>query len=140
MRYDPPGYALRFFRWYCTKELVEEIEGDLYENFIEDVNKYGNRKAKWLYYLNVLQFLKPFTLKQKLFTNNLISIAMYKNYFLIAIRNLKSKIGYSIVNVAGLALGIASCIVIMLFVKYEYSYESFQKDIDNTYRVALIIE
>src|SRR6187551_3450710 len=58
---------------------------------------------------------------------------MFKNYFKIAVRNLwKNKI-YSIINIIGLAIGIAACIVIMLFVFYEKSFDNFHTK--NIYRL-----
>ncbi len=58
---------------------------------------------------------------------------MFKNYFKTALRNLwKNKI-YSAINIVGLAIGIAACIVIMLFVSYEKSFDNFQSK--NIYRL-----
>ena len=51
---------------------------------------------------------------------------MFKNYFKTAWRNLwKNKI-YSAINIIGLAIGMAACIIIMLFVSYEKSFDNFQ--------------
>src|SRR5690348_16675008 len=58
---------------------------------------------------------------------------MFKNYFKTAWRNLwKNKI-YSAINIAGLAIGMAACIIIMLFVSYEKSFDGFQTK--NIYRL-----
>lgn len=58
---------------------------------------------------------------------------MFKNYFKTAWRNLwKNKI-YSAINISGLAIGMAACIIIMLFVSYERSFDSFHKK--NIYRL-----
>jgi len=60
---------------------------------------------------------------------------MLKNYFLLALRNhLRNKF-YTGINVAGLAIGIAACLVIMLFVKHEISYDAFNEKVDRIYRV-----
>ncbi len=60
---------------------------------------------------------------------------MLKNYILSAIRGLKKKFGFTVVNVLGLGLGMATCLVISLYVHYDLSYDEFQKD--NVYRIAL---
>ena len=58
---------------------------------------------------------------------------MFKNYFKTAWRNLwKNKI-YSTINITGLAVGIAACIIILLFVSYERSFDNFNKK--NIYRL-----
>lgn len=60
---------------------------------------------------------------------------MLKNYFLSSIRSLKKKIGFTLVNTLGLALGMATCLVIYLYVDNELSYDDFQQD--DVYRIAL---
>jgi len=62
---------------------------------------------------------------------------MFKNYFKTAWRNLARHKSYSIINVLGLTLGIASCLVIFLVVKYELGYDRFNSKADRTYRVTL---
>jgi putative ABC transport system permease protein len=52
---------------------------------------------------------------------------MLKNYFKIAFRNLWKHKGFSAINILGLAIGIAACLVIMLFVTYEKSFDGMHK-------------
>ena len=61
---------------------------------------------------------------------------MIRNYFRIAIRNLIRHKGYTFINISGLAIGIAACLLIFLVVRYELSYDSFQKNYDRVYRVV----
>ncbi|MEQ8470781.1 MAG: ABC transporter permease [Marinoscillum sp.] len=60
---------------------------------------------------------------------------MLQNYFLSSIRSLRKKLGSTVVNIIGLALGMATCLVIYLYVNHDLSYDEFQKD--NVYRIAL---
>ncbi|MGN6540682.1 MAG: ABC transporter permease [Ginsengibacter sp.] len=60
---------------------------------------------------------------------------MIKNYFKIGWRNLMRHKAYSGINIFGLAIGIASCLLIMQYVNYELSYENFQVNKDRIYRV-----
>ena len=62
---------------------------------------------------------------------------MLKNYFKIAWRNLTKHKSYSIINGLGLTLGIASCLIIFLVVKYELGYDRFNSKADRIYRVTL---
>lgn len=62
---------------------------------------------------------------------------MLQNYFKIAFRNLLRHKGYSLINITGFALGIACCILIMLNVLDELSYDRFNEKSDRTHRVAL---
>ncbi|MEO8086509.1 MAG: ABC transporter permease [Bacteroidota bacterium] len=62
---------------------------------------------------------------------------MNKNYFKVAIRNLIRNKGYTFINLSGLAVGAAACILIMLFVRSEWSYDKFNSKADRLYRVWL---
>jgi len=62
---------------------------------------------------------------------------MLKNYLKIAWRSISRYKAYSLLNISGLALGIASCLVIFLVVRYELSYDQFHRKADRTYRVTL---
>jgi len=61
---------------------------------------------------------------------------MIKNYFKIAFRNLAKHKVYSAINVAGLAAGIAACLLIFVVVKFELSYNTYQKNYNRIYRVV----
>jgi putative ABC transport system permease protein len=60
---------------------------------------------------------------------------MFKNYFKIAFRSLYRNKGYSAINIFGLALGLAVCLLITLFVIDELSYDKFNLNADRIYRV-----
>ena len=60
---------------------------------------------------------------------------MYKSYFKIAWRNLLKKKAYSFINIFGLGLGIACCILIFMYVQDELSYDNYHEKKDRIYRV-----
>ncbi|MCD6065742.1 MAG: FtsX-like permease family protein [Bacteroidetes bacterium] len=60
---------------------------------------------------------------------------MFKNYFKTALRNLNRHKGYTLINVLGLAVGMASCLLIFMVVRYENSYDKFQPNFNNIYHV-----
>jgi putative ABC transport system permease protein len=60
---------------------------------------------------------------------------MLKNYLTIAIRNLSRFKVYAIINIAGLAIGMACCALILLYVQHELSYDTFHTKGDRVYRV-----
>ena len=62
---------------------------------------------------------------------------MFNNYFKIALRNLSKYKGYSFINITGLAIGIACCIIILLFVQNELSYDRHFPNSDRIYRMTL---
>ncbi len=61
---------------------------------------------------------------------------MFKNYLKIALRNLTRQKGFSFINITGLAIGIACCIFILLYVQFELSYDTYHKDRDRIFRIA----
>ncbi|MCG8309750.1 MAG: ABC transporter permease [Cytophagales bacterium] len=61
---------------------------------------------------------------------------MLKNYLLIAFRTMIRQKAYSFINLSGLAIGIAACILILLYVQYELSYETYLRDHERIYRIS----
>jgi putative ABC transport system permease protein len=61
---------------------------------------------------------------------------MFKNYLKVSVRNLLRNKGYSFINIVGLAVGMACCALIMLWVMDELSYDRYHKNADNIYRVT----
>ncbi|MCW3119742.1 MAG: transporter permease [Chitinophagaceae bacterium] len=62
---------------------------------------------------------------------------MIKNYFKTAFRNLRRNKVYSFINIAGLSLGLACAMLIILYVKDEVSYDRFHKDVSQIYRIGM---
>ncbi len=60
---------------------------------------------------------------------------MLKNYLRIAFRNIIRQKGYSLINISGLAIGIMSCLLIVLYVTDEFSYDRFHDKGDRIYRL-----
>ncbi len=65
---------------------------------------------------------------------------MFLNYFSVAIRNLRRHPAYSLINVAGLAIGMATCILILLYIQDELSYDRYHPHADRVYRIVDDIE
>ncbi len=63
---------------------------------------------------------------------------MFKNYFRIAFRNIQRHKGYSFINIIGLALGMACCVLIILWVKDEMSTDRYHAKLDSLYLIRTI--
>lgn len=61
---------------------------------------------------------------------------MLKNYFLVAIRHLKRQPGYALLNILGLTIGIASALLIVLYLNQETSYDKHQTNASRIYRIS----
>lgn len=128
----PPRFGQRLLQWIVKDVWVDELLGDLEEEFIDNESSLGRRKAVIKYYLQVIQLVQPHILKRR--KNSPI---MLRNYIKSSYRSLlKNKI-YSVINISGLTVGIICCLLISLYVIDEMSYDKFFKDSDRIYRVAL---
>ena len=65
---------------------------------------------------------------------------MLKNYLKITLRNIKRNKAFSVINIAGLAIGMACCILIVNYIVFESSYDRFHKNADNIYRINTLLE
>jgi ABC-type antimicrobial peptide transport system permease subunit len=61
---------------------------------------------------------------------------MFRNYILIAFRNLSRQKGFSVINIIGLGVGMACFILILLWVRHEISYDRFNEKADRLYRLV----
>jgi putative ABC transport system permease protein len=62
---------------------------------------------------------------------------MFRNYLKVALRNILRHKGYSFINISGLAIGMACCILILLYVQHELSFDRYHKNSDRIYRLVL---
>lgn len=62
---------------------------------------------------------------------------MFKNYFITAVRNMKRNKTFSLMNISGLAVGIAGCVLILFYVQYELSYDKCHLNSRYIYRVLI---
>ncbi len=120
---SPPRWATRLLQWYCAPHLIEEVHGDLQEEFDFQVKQVGATRARLDYIRNILGFIKPFVIKRKKTSPN--NYGMFKNYFKIGWRNLLKNKSYSLINIGGLALGMTCCLFIYLWVQDEKAVDNF---------------
>jgi len=146
MNPSPPHRALKFLRWFCREDYLEEVEGDLIEVF-EKQYESNLVKAKRKFYINVLcyfrpEFIKAFNLTQHLSADQAGSntATMVKNDLKIAWRHLLKQKMYSTIKIGGFALGIAACLLIALFVKDELRYDQHYHAKDQIFRLIFEFE
>jgi len=111
------------------------LTGDVEEDYKDICSQRGNLKAKCWALHQVLISLPPF-FKSYIYW----SVTMIKNYLKIAFRVIKKHKGYSFINITGLAVGIACCVLILLWVQNELSFNKFHKNYKEIYRTALNLE
>ena len=133
----PPRWADRLLEGFCAPHLLEEVQGDLHERFYRRVRTVGEKRARRQYAWEVLGFLRPFAWRRdrKIYPQKRYT-PMFKNYFVVATRNLLHYKVYSFINVLGLSVGIGCCLLIYLFVRDELSYDQYHTFGDRIHRVV----
>ncbi|MBS1508660.1 MAG: ABC transporter permease [Bacteroidetes bacterium] len=134
---SPPRIPLRFFRWYCHPKLRDSIEGDLMELYAERRVKHAKWKADLQFVRDVILLFRKGIIKPTEGYQNLNNYGMYKSYFKIGWRNLVKNKGYSLINIGGLALGMAVAMVIGLWVFDELSFNHYH---ENYSRIAQVMK
>jgi putative ABC transport system permease protein len=106
--------------------------GDFEEVFREIAHKRGTTTARLWYWLQIVLSLRPFV-SGKIYW----SAVMIKNYLKMGLRRFNRHKGYTFINMFGLTVGIACCLVIFLYVSDEMSYDKYHNDLDRIYRVGV---
>ena len=130
---QPPGFMLRFLRWFCREDYLEEIEGDLIELF-EERSHDNPAIAKRSFIWDVIKSFRWRNLKQiRLVHRNYPT--MLKHTFLITFRNFKKHKNFFFINVTGLSLGLACVLLIYLWVQDELAVDRFHTKGSRIYQV-----
>lgn len=124
----PPRGLSTLFRRLCPSEDSLYLWGDLDEIFVDMALTDGVQKAR-LWYLS--QFFS--SLPEILWHHLRWRFSMFRNYLKLSMRQLQRHKGYSAINIIGLSMGLAACLLILLWVQYQYSYNGFHKNSDNLY-------
>jgi putative ABC transport system permease protein len=132
----PPRLAQRFLLSFLRDDLAEEVTGDLDEKFQDTLKKRSPWAAKLNYWYQVMHYVRPFAMRK---TRNLSlnQVDMLQNYFKISWRNLRKNLGYSTINIGGLAIGMTVAILIGLWIHDELSYDRHNLNYD---RVAQVLQ
>jgi putative ABC transport system permease protein len=128
------SWIIRFLRWFCPTHLLEEIEGDLLQRFERDANKYGDKKARTKLIKNTLRFFRPEIILRNKFSKPILHY-MFRNNIKIAFRNFARQKSYTLLNIIGLSLGMAASLLILQYVKYERSFDTFHSRANDIYRI-----
>ncbi|GAB3964021.1 ABC transporter permease [Spirosoma terrae] len=135
---SPPRLADRLLCFFLSDDRLEEVQGDLHEEFRWQVRRVGERRARWRYWWDVLGFSTSCIGKRRASnhsTNLLFSSTMLQNYAKIAWRNLVKNQTYALINITGLGLGIGAALLIFALVRYHYAIDKHHQKYGHIYRV-----
>lgn len=126
----PPRFATWLLRSVTGSMSGTSIVGDYEEIYRELKDVHGSHSALAWYWSQVLKSLP-------MFVANLVygSVAMLKNYLKLAYRNIVRHKRYALLNITGLAVGLAACLLMVSYVVHELSFETMHPDRDRIFRV-----
>ncbi|MFC2140064.1 ABC transporter permease, partial [Bacteroidota bacterium] len=125
----------RIVRWILSvtnrKSNREIVLGDFEEFYDEVHSKRGKFIADIWFYKQVFKSIPVF-----LVTSISWGGTMFTNYIKIAFRNILRHKGFSIINITGLALGIACCMLITIYIIFKVSFDDYHTDNDRIFRIV----
>ncbi|MBD3415262.1 MAG: FtsX-like permease family protein [Candidatus Aminicenantes bacterium] len=132
---DKPKHNLKVLE-FLLRNLVsvddrENLAGDFEEMYDRIYHQKGKARAVFWYFFQVI-ILFPVCMKNDLYW----SLTMIKNYLKTAFRNIKKFKSYSFINIFGMAMGMACCILIVLFVQDELSFDRYHDKADRIVRLV----
>ncbi|MEQ9402062.1 MAG: ABC transporter permease [Cyclobacteriaceae bacterium] len=127
-----------FVKWLISRLIpssqIEEFLGDLQEVHEERMEMHGKLRASIHYWFDAFHLMVGFS-SIGLFKTQNNSTIMLRNMFKIAFRNATRQKQFTTLNILGLTIGVATCIIIGLYVYDENSYDQFHANGDQIYRV-----
>jgi putative ABC transport system permease protein len=126
----PPALAEKVLQAMHGRGEDFAFAGDLNEEYALRARRMGDRKARAWYWGQTLAGI-PVYLKDLAYW----SFHMFRNYLVVTWRNVKRHKGFSFINIAGLAVGMAACLLITLWVREELSFNKFHKNAGDIYLV-----
>ncbi len=127
----PPRFTERLLRRFFPDEGIFSTIGDLEEVYHSIAEEKGAAKARLWYRWQALNSIFSYFKNQFLW-----SIVMFKNYLVFSSRLIKRDKFHYFLNFLGLSTGIACCIIIMLFLRNELTYDQHHKNADRIYRIS----
>ena len=106
--------------------------GDMEEDYSKILQQKGKSRAKAWYWKQICMSFFPMIRNSVLW-----SVIMLGNYVKIALRNFKRQKGYAFITLTGLALGMACCLLIIIYIQYELSYDRFHANANHIYRIVM---
>jgi putative ABC transport system permease protein len=122
-----PEWIIRRLAWSDDRSSILE---NLREDYSYICETKGERSANLWYWAHMIRSLFPF-IKFPIYWR----LVMFKNYLKLVLRNINKHKGYSFINIAGLAFGLACFILISLWINFEVSYDRFHENSKNMYQV-----
>jgi len=129
----PPRFAEGLLKRLYPDRGAYSTLGDLAEEFQARAEEAGLFRARLWYRFELVRSF-PYLLKDIVYWR----FSMFRNYLKVALRLMRKHKAYSLINVAGLAISMACALLIVFWVRDELSYDQFNKNLKDIYRVTCL--
>lgn len=131
----PPKWPLQLLRFFIKEAYLEEIEGDMEEEFQNNLEQYSARKARWLYAWEVFFLFRPAFIKPIKINHPSIQLDMFRHNLILTYRVFKRYKSTFFINLIGLSTGLAAVFLIYLWVNDEIAMDKFHDKDSRVYQV-----
>ena len=132
---SPPKWMDNFMSFYCNEHLLEDLQGDLHEFYNRNIADKGRFMARLIYFLDVLKFIRFYTVKTPKLLRQMNYLAIFNNSFKTSIRSILRNKLFSAINVTGLSISMSvGLLVISLYMELN-QFDRFHKEADRIYRI-----
>ncbi|MFT7239073.1 MAG: putative ABC transport system permease protein [Cyclobacteriaceae bacterium] len=132
--HNPPKWINWILEFYCKSEVLEDLQGDLYEYYNRNLSK-GPFRANLIFLIDVIKFCRLYTVRKPKILNRMTFFSLFKNYFKTSIRSLRRHKLFSIINITGLAISMSVGLLAITYLSELFSYDEFHEKKDRTYRI-----
>ena len=128
----PPALAKKLLRLVVRRRDFGHVAGDFEELFQAVLEEKGRLRARLWYWGHALG-----SIPSLIYNSLLWNMAVFRSYLTVTFRNIRRQKMYSLINISGLAIGLASCLLLLLWVRDELSFDRFHTHADSLYRVVI---
>ena len=118
-----PGLALWLLKRVLPKQDYVYLNGNFEDMYSSRIHSEGRLKARIWIWGEIIKSLPGF-----LYASLYWRVTMFKNYFIMTLRNIRKHTLHSVINVTGLSIGMAVCLLIFLWVQNEFGYDRFHSN------------
>ncbi len=128
----PPRILERFLGYVLPRYVGSTGLGDFEEEYDRVASQRGSGIADMWYLIQIVKSIPSFIINSIRW-----GIIMFRNHLKVTLRTILRHKGFSFINIVGLAVGMASVIIIMLWVRYETSFDTQHEKAERIFRVAI---
>ncbi len=132
----PPRWADRLLEWYCRPEILEDLQGDLHEYFQRNLQSGSLRKARLIYIVDVLKFIRPYTTRRPEKSSLMNHPNLLHHYFKSGLRGLTKNKLFTGINVLGMAISMSLGLLLIAYISELKGFDRFHANYSRIYRVV----